>query len=114
MNLDLGAEAASALENAAEALEAALAQLDRLGDAAGPGGDRDAEFQLYRRQIHTALLALRGRGLHLSDDQAIGCRNLWEAAFLHTSNNLDSCPTAWFAAVQGLDSVLPWVEEAKP
>jgi len=114
LNLDLGAEAASSLETVADTLEATLAQLDRLGDAAGPGGDRDADFQLYRRQIHAALLALRGRGLHLTDEQARQCRHLWEAAFALTSQDLEAYPLAWYGAVQSLAGVLPHVEEAKP
>ena len=115
INVDLGTEAAGSLEAVAEAIERELASLDQLATAAGPGAVRDdANFQLYRRQLHAALLALRGRGLHLSDDQAKQARCLWEAAYLHTSSNLGGCPLSWFAAVQSLAGVLPHVEEAKP
>ena len=114
INVDLGTEAAGSLEAVAEAIECELASLDRLATAAGPGGDRDADFQLYRRQIHAALLALRGRGLHLTDEQARQCRHLWEAAFALTSQDLEAYPLAWYGAVQSLAGVLPHVEEAKP
>ena len=113
INVDLGSFAAASLESVATSIEAALAQLDRLAEAAGPGAVRDdADFQQFRRQIHASLLALRGRGLHLTNEQAIACRHLWEAAFALTAKDLSAHPREWYGAVQGLDTVLPHVEVA--
>ena len=113
INIDLGGFAAGTLENLAESIEAALAQLDRLTVAGGPGADRDdADFQIYQRQICAALQALRGNGLLLTDEQARNCRHLWEAAYAVTSQDLTGHPRAWYGAVQCLDTVLPHVEVA--
>ena len=58
--LDLGGIAVSAVEHTAEAIEAQLALLDRLADAAGLAARDDADFVQFRQQIRNSLLALRG------------------------------------------------------
>jgi hypothetical protein len=114
ISVDLGSEAADSLEFLATAIERELTRLDALEAAAVPGASRDdADFQRWSHQIRGALVALRGLGLLLTDEQAKQCRHLWDAALKHTTENLGACPIEWFAAVQGLDTVLPWVEEAK-
>ena len=60
LTLDLGGIAASAVEHTAEAIEAQLALLDRLADAAGLAAQDDANFVQFRQQIRNSLLALRG------------------------------------------------------
>ncbi len=58
--VDLGGEAAGAVNDAADVLEAAQARLDRLAEAAGPDAVcADADFDFYRQRIDAALLALR-------------------------------------------------------
>ena len=60
LTLDLGGIAAGAVEHTAEAIEAQLALLDRLADAAGLAARDDANFVQFRQQIRNSLLALRG------------------------------------------------------
>ena len=60
IDIDLGCLAASAVEHTAEAIEAQLALLDRLADAAGLAAQDDANFVQFRQQIRNSLLALRG------------------------------------------------------
>jgi len=60
IDIDLGGIAASAVEHTAEAIEAQLALLDRLADAAGLAAQDDANFVQFRQQIRNSLLALRG------------------------------------------------------
>jgi hypothetical protein len=112
--VDLGAEAASSIETVAGVLERELNHLEYLAEAAGPAVRDDPDFQRFRQQLRASLVALRGLGLLLTDEQAKQCRHLWEAAYLHTSSNLGGCPLSWFAAVQSLAGVLPAVEEAQP
>jgi hypothetical protein len=60
IQIDLGLLAASSVEHTAEAIEAQLALLDRLADAAGLAAQDDASFVQFRQQIRNSLLALRG------------------------------------------------------
>jgi len=60
ITLDLGGIAAGAVEHTAEAIEAQLALLDHLADAAGLAAQDDANFVQFRQQIRNSLLALRG------------------------------------------------------
>jgi len=78
--IDLASEAAISLEFITEIIETELARLHRLGDAAGPSSDRDADFQRHLRPIYVALHALRGQGLTLTDTEAHQARLLWKVA----------------------------------
>ena len=60
ITLDLGGIAAGAVEHTADAIEAQLALLDRLAEAAGLAAQDDANFVQFRQQIRNSLLALRG------------------------------------------------------
>ena len=60
LDIDLGGISCGALEAAAAAIEAQLALLDRLADAAGLAARDDADFVQFRQQIRNSLLALRG------------------------------------------------------
>ena len=59
LDIDLGGIAAGAVEHTAEAIEAQLALLDRLAEAAGLAAQDDANFVQFRQQIRNSLAALR-------------------------------------------------------
>ncbi len=113
INIDLGAEAADSLEFVADVIERELNRLDQLEEAAPGSSCDDPDFHRWCHQIRGALVALRGLGLLMSNEQARMARHLWYAAADRIVPDQESCSTEWRAALQRLDDVLPRLEKTE-